>query len=131
MALERTGDGGSKTRAEVRAGAELCAGECEPALPGVQPHPAVVEGGREGLMGCRGLQGQPPPVRDKAALVYLGDHSAPSILISLSQEALYSSIPGAEVPKAEQGAGKKKRAEETYITMVRRSCGRHGQGVQL
>ncbi|XP_065553110.1 junctional adhesion molecule-like isoform X3 [Lathamus discolor] len=32
-----------------------------------------------------------------------------------AEEALYSSIPG--VPKAEQGAGKKKRAEETYITM--------------
>ncbi|XP_030899986.2 junctional adhesion molecule-like isoform X2 [Melopsittacus undulatus] len=34
-----------------------------------------------------------------------------------AEEALYSSIPGAEVPKAEKGAGKKKRAEETYITM--------------
>ncbi|KAM6234706.1 junctional adhesion molecule-like isoform 3-T5 [Spheniscus humboldti] len=34
-----------------------------------------------------------------------------------AEEALYSSIPGAEVPKAEQDAGKKRRAEETYITM--------------
>ncbi|KAM6043271.1 junctional adhesion molecule-like isoform 2-T3 [Chlamydotis macqueenii] len=34
-----------------------------------------------------------------------------------AEEALYSSIPGAEVPKTEQGAGKKRRAEETYITM--------------
>ncbi|NWR63402.1 JAML protein, partial [Bucorvus abyssinicus] len=34
-----------------------------------------------------------------------------------TEEALYSSVPGAEVPKAEQDAGKKKRAEETYITM--------------
>ncbi|NXE13853.1 JAML protein, partial [Lophotis ruficrista] len=34
-----------------------------------------------------------------------------------AEEALYSSIPGAEVPKAEQGAGKKRRAEETYVTM--------------
>ncbi|NWU67840.1 JAML protein, partial [Pterocles burchelli] len=34
-----------------------------------------------------------------------------------AEEALYSSIPVAEVPKAEQDAGKKKRAEETYITM--------------
>ncbi|NXF58078.1 JAML protein, partial [Ciccaba nigrolineata] len=34
-----------------------------------------------------------------------------------AEEALYSSIPGAEVPKAEQGAGKKRRAEETYMTM--------------
>ncbi|KFW08430.1 Junctional adhesion molecule-like [Fulmarus glacialis] len=34
-----------------------------------------------------------------------------------AEEALYSSIPGAEVCKAEQDAGKKRRAEETYITM--------------
>ncbi|NWH55554.1 JAML protein, partial [Fregata magnificens] len=34
-----------------------------------------------------------------------------------AEEALYSSVPGAEVPKAEQDAGKKRRAEETYITM--------------
>ncbi|XP_075630689.1 uncharacterized protein LOC142604906 isoform X2 [Balearica regulorum gibbericeps] len=34
-----------------------------------------------------------------------------------AEEALYCSIPGAEVPKAEQDAGKKKRAEDTYITM--------------
>ncbi|NXN09953.1 JAML protein, partial [Indicator maculatus] len=35
-----------------------------------------------------------------------------------AEEALYSSIPGTEVPKAEQVAKKKKkRAEETYITM--------------
>ncbi|KAM6044902.1 uncharacterized protein LJ206_018754 isoform 2-T2 [Theristicus caerulescens] len=36
---------------------------------------------------------------------------------SKAEEALYCSLPGAEVPKAEQDAGKKKRAEETYITM--------------
>ncbi|NXK07933.1 JAML protein, partial [Herpetotheres cachinnans] len=36
---------------------------------------------------------------------------------SKTEEALYSSIPGAEVPKAEQNAGKKRRAEDTYITM--------------
>ncbi|XP_030361379.1 junctional adhesion molecule-like isoform X2 [Strigops habroptila] len=34
-----------------------------------------------------------------------------------AEEALYCSIPGAVVPKAEQDAGKKRRAEETYITM--------------
>ncbi|NXW07084.1 JAML protein, partial [Fregetta grallaria] len=34
-----------------------------------------------------------------------------------AEEALYFSIPGAEVPKAAQDAGKKRRAEETYITM--------------
>ncbi|OXB62366.1 hypothetical protein ASZ78_009432 [Callipepla squamata] len=36
-----------------------------------------------------------------------------------AKEGLYSSIPEAEVPKADQDAGKKRRAEETYITMVR------------
>ncbi|NXB59844.1 JAML protein, partial [Struthidea cinerea] len=34
-----------------------------------------------------------------------------------AEEAIYSSIPGAEVPKAEQEAKKKRRAEDTYITM--------------
>ncbi|KAM6370463.1 junctional adhesion molecule-like isoform 2-T2 [Pluvialis apricaria] len=34
-----------------------------------------------------------------------------------AEEALYCSLPGAEVPKAEQEARKKKRAEETYVTM--------------
>ncbi|NWS62764.1 JAML protein, partial [Chunga burmeisteri] len=34
-----------------------------------------------------------------------------------AEEALYSLVPGAEAPKAEQDAGKKRRAEETYITM--------------
>ncbi|XP_021231556.1 junctional adhesion molecule-like isoform X2 [Numida meleagris] len=34
-----------------------------------------------------------------------------------AKEGLYSSIPEAEVPKADQDAGKKRRAEETYITM--------------
>ncbi|NXE78863.1 JAML protein, partial [Cochlearius cochlearius] len=34
-----------------------------------------------------------------------------------AEEALYSSVPGAEVPKADQDAGKKRRAEDTYITM--------------
>ncbi|NXQ97425.1 JAML protein, partial [Sagittarius serpentarius] len=47
------------------------------------------------------------------ALERTGDGSSKS----KAEEALYSSIPGAGVPKAEQGAGKKKRAEETYITM--------------
>lgn len=50
----------------------------------------------------------------------------PNTLTCPSQEAIYSSIPGAEVPKAEQEAKKKKRAEDsTYITMVR-SCSRCG-----
>ncbi|NWQ58967.1 JAML protein, partial [Neopipo cinnamomea] len=36
---------------------------------------------------------------------------------SKAEEALYCSIPGAEIPKAEQDAKKKRRAEDTYITM--------------
>ncbi|KFP14359.1 Junctional adhesion molecule-like [Egretta garzetta] len=34
-----------------------------------------------------------------------------------AEEALYSSVPEAEAPKAEQDAGRKRRAEDTYITM--------------
>ncbi|XP_069732408.1 junctional adhesion molecule-like isoform X2 [Phaenicophaeus curvirostris] len=34
-----------------------------------------------------------------------------------AEEAFYSSIPEPEAPKVEQDAGKKRRAEETYITM--------------
>ncbi|NWH71366.1 JAML protein, partial [Piaya cayana] len=34
-----------------------------------------------------------------------------------AEEAFYSSIPGPEAPKVEQDTGKKRRAEETYITM--------------
>lgn len=51
--------------------------------------------------------------------------SDPNTPICPLQEAIYSSIPGDEVPKAEQEAKKKKRAEDTYITMVR-SCSRRG-----
>ncbi|NXD30259.1 JAML protein, partial [Spelaeornis formosus] len=49
---------------------------------------------------------------------------------SPSQEAIYSSIPGAEVPKAEQEA-KKKRAEDTYITMHPSRCRENGVYVEL
>ncbi|XP_075298533.1 junctional adhesion molecule-like isoform X2 [Opisthocomus hoazin] len=48
-----------------------------------------------------------------------------------AEEALYSSIPGAEVPQAEQDAGKKKRAEETYITMHPSPCQENGVYVEL
>ncbi|NXP23926.1 JAML protein, partial [Scytalopus superciliaris] len=34
-----------------------------------------------------------------------------------AEEALYCSVPGTEIPKAEQDAKKKKRAEDIYITM--------------
>ncbi|NXR06466.1 JAML protein, partial [Semnornis frantzii] len=49
-----------------------------------------------------------------------------------AEEALYSSIPGGtEVPKAEQDAQKKKRAEETYITMHPSALRENGVYVEL
>ncbi|NXL51077.1 JAML protein, partial [Podilymbus podiceps] len=48
-----------------------------------------------------------------------------------AEEAIYSSIPGAEVPKAEQDAGKKRRAEETYVTMHPSPCRENGVYVEL
>ncbi|NXX39841.1 JAML protein, partial [Tricholaema leucomelas] len=49
-----------------------------------------------------------------------------------AEEALYSSIPGTEVPKAEQNAQKKKkRAEETYITMHPSGFRENGVYVEL
>ncbi|XP_064896266.1 junctional adhesion molecule-like isoform X3 [Columba livia] len=48
-----------------------------------------------------------------------------------AEEALYSSIPGAEVPKAEQDARKKQKAEETYITMHPSSFRENGVYVEL
>ncbi|NXH63926.1 JAML protein, partial [Rhabdornis inornatus] len=49
---------------------------------------------------------------------------------SKAEEAIYSSIPGAEVPKAEQEA-KKKRADDTYITMHPSHCRDNGVYVEL
>ncbi|NWI01809.1 JAML protein, partial [Tichodroma muraria] len=46
-------------------------------------------------------------------------------------EAIYSSIPGAEVPKAEQEAKKKRKAEDTYITMHPSHCRDNGVYVEL
>ncbi|NWU77918.1 JAML protein, partial [Onychorhynchus coronatus] len=46
-------------------------------------------------------------------------------------EALYCSIPGAEIPKAEQDAKKKRRAEDTYITMHPSHCRENGVYVEL
>ncbi|NXU35469.1 JAML protein, partial [Drymodes brunneopygia] len=57
--------------------------------------------------------------------------SAPNTLTCPSQEAIYSSIPGAEVPKAEQEAKKKRRAEDTYITMHPSHCRDNGVYVEL
>ncbi|NXH42118.1 JAML protein, partial [Dicaeum eximium] len=48
------------------------------------------------------------------------------------QEAIYTSVPGAEVAKAEQEAKKKKRrAEDTYITMHPSHCRDNGVYVEL
>ncbi|NXP14439.1 JAML protein, partial [Thinocorus orbignyianus] len=48
-----------------------------------------------------------------------------------AEEALYSSVPGAELPKAEQDAGKKRRAEETYVTMRSSPFQENGVYVEL
>ncbi|NWX35903.1 JAML protein, partial [Notiomystis cincta] len=48
-----------------------------------------------------------------------------------AEEAIYSSIPGAEVPKAEQEAKKKRRAEDTYITMHPSQSRENGVYVEL
>ncbi|XP_051494276.1 junctional adhesion molecule-like [Apus apus] len=48
-----------------------------------------------------------------------------------AEEALYASVPVAEVPKAEQRAGKKKRAEEIYITMHPSAFRENGVYVEL
>ncbi|XP_074417250.1 junctional adhesion molecule-like isoform X1 [Larus michahellis] len=48
-----------------------------------------------------------------------------------AEEALYSSIPGDELPKAEQDAGKKKKAEETYVTMRSSPFQENGVYVEL
>ncbi|NWW72062.1 JAML protein, partial [Climacteris rufus] len=48
-----------------------------------------------------------------------------------AEEAIYSSIPGAELPKAEQEAKKKRRAEDTYITMHPSHCRDNGVYVEL
>ncbi|NWI57681.1 JAML protein, partial [Calyptomena viridis] len=48
-----------------------------------------------------------------------------------AEEAFYCSIPGAEIPKAEQDAKKKRRAEDTYITMHPSHCPENGVYVEL
>ncbi|NWT73001.1 JAML protein, partial [Prunella himalayana] len=65
-----------------------------------------------------------------------GGCSVPIPLTHPSQEAIYSSIPGAEVPKEgkkvpEQEAKKKRRAEDTYITMHPSHCRDNGVYVEL
>ncbi|KFP80484.1 Junctional adhesion molecule-like [Acanthisitta chloris] len=48
-----------------------------------------------------------------------------------AEEALYCSIPVPEIPKAQQDAKKKKRAEDTYITMHPSHCRENGVYVEL
>ncbi|NWR90003.1 JAML protein, partial [Furnarius figulus] len=48
-----------------------------------------------------------------------------------AEEALYCSVPGAEIPKAEQDAKKKRRAEDIYITMHPSHCRENGVYVEL
>ncbi|KFV15404.1 Junctional adhesion molecule-like, partial [Tauraco erythrolophus] len=50
---------------------------------------------------------------------------------SEAEKAIYSSVPGPEVPKAERDAGKKRRAEETYITMHPSAFQENGVYVEL
>uniref|UniRef100_A0A8C3X667 Ig-like domain-containing protein n=1 Tax=Cyanoderma ruficeps TaxID=181631 RepID=A0A8C3X667_9PASS len=56
-------------------------------------------------------------VRKRFATVTALERMGNSSSKSKAEEAIYCSIPGAEVPKAEQEAKKKRRAEDTYITM--------------
>ncbi|NXG16608.1 JAML protein, partial [Grallaria varia] len=48
-----------------------------------------------------------------------------------AEEALYCSIPGAEIPKADQDAKKKRKAEDIYITMHPSHCQENGVYVEL
>uniref|UniRef100_A0A674H0U3 Ig-like domain-containing protein n=1 Tax=Taeniopygia guttata TaxID=59729 RepID=A0A674H0U3_TAEGU len=121
-ALERTGKSSSKSKAEVRAEAggvtgdgvwvQGCGGRGNPALP---RHQGPIAGQLQPWLSqlALGLGSGSPCV--------FGECSVPNSLICPPQEAIYSSVPGDEVAKAEQEAKKKRRAEDTYITMVR-SC---------
>ncbi|NXK87165.1 JAML protein, partial [Formicarius rufipectus] len=48
-----------------------------------------------------------------------------------AEEALYCSVPGFEIPKAEQDAKKKRKAEDIYITMHPSHCQENGVYVEL
>ncbi|XP_071432311.1 myelin protein zero-like protein 2 isoform X2 [Pithys albifrons albifrons] len=48
-----------------------------------------------------------------------------------AEEVLYCSVPGAEIPKAEQDGKKKRRAEDIYITMHPSHCLENGVYVEL
>ncbi|NWZ68046.1 JAML protein, partial [Acrocephalus arundinaceus] len=70
-------------------------------------------------------------VRKRFATITALERMGNSSSKSKAEEAIYSSIPGAEVPKAEQEAKKKKRAEDTYITMHPSRCRDNGVYVEL
>uniref|UniRef100_A0A8U7NP38 Uncharacterized protein n=1 Tax=Corvus moneduloides TaxID=1196302 RepID=A0A8U7NP38_CORMO len=124
-ALERMGKSSSNNKAEVRAeaGGITGVGCVGPGLGRL----------KEGIPHCPGTRGHllassshvACPVTGVRQPLRVWGCSVPNTPICPLQEAIYSSIPGAEIPKAEQEAKKKRRAEDTYITMVR-SCSRHG-----
>ncbi|NXT68742.1 JAML protein, partial [Chaetops frenatus] len=70
-------------------------------------------------------------VRKRFASVTALERMGKSSSKNKAEEAIYSSIPGAEVPKAEQEAKKKRRAEDTYITMHPSHCRDNGIYVEL
>ncbi|NXO65300.1 JAML protein, partial [Phainopepla nitens] len=70
-------------------------------------------------------------VRKRFATVTALERMGKSSSKSKAEEAIYSSIPGAEVPKAKQEAKKKRRAEDTYITMHPSHCRDNGVYVEL
>ncbi|NWS24623.1 JAML protein, partial [Polioptila caerulea] len=70
-------------------------------------------------------------VRKRFATITALERMGKSSSKNKAEEAIYSSIPGAEVPKAEQEAKKKRRAEDTYITMHPSHCRDNGVYVEL
>ncbi|XP_066059684.1 junctional adhesion molecule-like isoform X2 [Chamaea fasciata] len=70
-------------------------------------------------------------VRKRFATITALERMGKSSSKNKAEEAIYCSIPGAEVPKAEQEAKKKKRAEDTYITMHPSHCRDNGVYVEL
>ncbi|NXB11595.1 JAML protein, partial [Cnemophilus loriae] len=69
-------------------------------------------------------------VRKRFATITALERTEKSSSKNKAEEAVYSSIPGAEVPKAEQEA-KKRRSEDTYITMHPSHCRDNGIYVEL
>ncbi|NXM13043.1 JAML protein, partial [Ploceus nigricollis] len=70
-------------------------------------------------------------VRKRFASVTALERMGKSSSKSKAEEAIYSSIPGAEGAKAEQETKKKRRAEDTYITMHPSHCRDNGVYVEL